>query len=478
MQVLPHPAIPQHDMPPIPLDDMHPDRFSALADTGCLEVCDDENGNLALQAIERTLSDLLLYALSYVPIINQWKPISAFIEDIKDKNADVLELFLQSLSTHSYILQDENAVRHLENAARQILDRAGATPLQRHVFDQLINVARAEPQMCGFSNLGNTCYANTGLKFLVHSIGKDSLLKHLEELKNTSPDEIKKESAEKFITLINAAYGSDEPIQDELEALFNSLQRHPNFSKQNFTIIGKQNDTQEFLVKLSECFDLDSLNESPLMMQTTLINGEQKRDPKISAPNFATDVNLASNEDANLDLQGIMNKILTSETEREIRWNDDDSENTYVKVQNEWATSDVHKLKRFNLHINALGFNRETSKEERLFLKADFTTPVTITVIEKERGGTQWQLTLEPKDIIVHDSRLSHYYMYTRDNQNAWIEHNDADVTSDLKALPVGTQAKMISFEVTNRKIIDNGPRTLLPLNVPSRPQSTIMPRA
>lgn len=463
MQVSPHPT---H------LGYVTPDWFTNSADTGRLELCDDENGDPALRVTERTLSDRILSALSYVPIINQWEPVYAFTKDIEAKNAQVLGLFLRSLPNQSHMLQNDDVVTHLQTAATRIVAHAGATPLQHHVFDRLVNIATPERKMCGFSNFGNTCYANTGLKFLVHSIGRDRLLTHLEALKNTN-DEKKKDSAEKFINLIDAAYSSDKPVQKELNALLKSLQQHPNFNgKPGFTIIGEQNDTQEFLAKLGECFDLGGLNENSLMMQTTLINGEEKRDPKISSPNFATDVNLISGEDANLDLQGIINKVLTSETEREIRWNTDDAENTKVKVQNEWVTPHVDKLKRLNLHLNAMDFDLKTGEQQRLFLNADFTKPVTITVREKSSGGTRWQLTLEPKDIIVHDSDLSHYYMYTRDKQNSWTEHNDARVTSDIKQIPAVTQAKMISFEVTDRKILDHGQKTLPPLHVPFKPQA------
>ena len=432
----------------VPLATIEPRQFSELADAGQIELCDDDHGDPALRAGPRTLGNRILYALSYVPIIRHWQPVVAFTQKTEHNNAQVLGLFLQRLAKANATSLPAKQTERLGHAATRIVARAGATSLQRDMFNQLIDLAQTGPTLCGFSNLGNTCYANTGLKFFIHSIGKDRLVAHLQDLQQTNTDEKKRDSAAKLITLIRAAFDSDEPLHDELEALFESLQKHDVFK--NFPIIGHQNDTQEFLAKLGECIDIDRLTTNTLTTQTTLINGDQKRDPKINAASYVQNLYI-TDDHVGSTFQSIVSNMLHSQETREVNWTGSDSENTTVAVQHQWIAPDIETLSQLNLNINPLV---DTHIAQQIFRDTDFSMPVQIAAIDQKSGGKTWLLTLKPKDIIVHDSHLSHYHMYSRNQHGSWTGHDDSRVTS-YAALPPcspGSQAKMISFEVTGRE--------------------------
>lgn len=424
------------------------DSFRALADAGHqIEICDID-GDPALRAAQFTLNDSILYALSYVPVLKYWEPVVTFTRDLEMKNAQVLGLFIHSLSTHYGSAKTEIAIRDL--------DLTGATPLQSSTIERLIEIAR--PGLCGFHNLGHTCYANTALKFLIGSIGEKRLIAHLEQIGQNASDQSKQECANAFIDLIKAACNSEKPLDRELRDFFSSLQKQENFcansNHASFTIVGRQHDAQEFLLLLSDCFDLDDLNTNVLQIQSTLVNDEEKREPKIAGAAYCQNVNLTRPEQASFDLQKIVETLTATEADISVRWNDNDSEDTKVKRIYQWITPDVHKVDRFNLHINAMDYSAGLS---RFVLNTDLTKGVSIPVID-QKTGVEWLLALEPRDIIIHkggavgaSDSAGHYYMYSRHEGGSWTRHNDAtvEVGQEIRS---DEQAKMISFAVIGRE--------------------------
>ncbi|GAB3074919.1 type III secretion system effector BopA family protein [Bordetella muralis] len=430
---------------------LSPDSFRAFADAGHhMEIC-EVDGDPALRAAQLTLNDRILYALSYVPVLKHWEPVAKFARELEIKNAQVLRVFIQSLSERYGPTNAESAIRNL--------DLTGATPLQSRTIERLIESAETGPSLCGFRNLGNTCYANTALKFLINSIGENRLVAHLEHIQQNASDSNKQDCAKKFVDLIKATHESEKPLHRELHDFFNSLQEQENFRAgphgSGFTVIGDQNDTQEFLMKLSDCCDLENLNTNVLQIQETYVNGQEKRDPKIADAAYCQHANLSSREQANFSLQQIVNTLTTRDDDVSVRWNDDDRGNTTVTRIQQWTASDVQKVDRFNLHINAMDYNSE--ELTRLILNADFTKPVRIPVID-QKTGIEWTLTLEPRDIIIHaggavgeSDTAGHYYMYSRREQDSWTLHDDETVKRG-KDINRSEQAKMISFAVTGRE--------------------------
>lgn len=460
-----------------------PDRFRAFADAGHhVEIC-EVDGDPTLRAAQFTLNDRILYALSYVPILKHWDPVAQFTRELEVKNAQVLGVFIHSLSERYGSANAKNAIRNLDLTGATPLqsrtierliemaekgpslckfnnpDLTSATPLQSRAIGPLIETAEKGPSLCGFRNLGNTCYANTALKFLIHSIGEKRLVAHLEQVQQNASDPSKQVCAKKFVDLIRAAHDSEEPLRRELLDFFKSLQEQENFRagphNSEFKIIGDQNDAQEFLLKLSECFDLGNLNTNVLQIQETLVNGQEKRDPKIVDAAYCQDANLSNREQVDFSLQQIVDTLTTRDDDVSVRWNDYDSGNTTVTRIQQWTASDIEAVDRFNLHINALDYNDD--RLARLTLNADFTKPVRIPVIDQKTGG-EWTLTLEPRDIIIHaggtvgeSETAGHYYMYSRHEQGSWTLHDDAAVEQG-KGINRSEQAKMISFAVIGRE--------------------------
>lgn len=429
---------------------LSPDSFRALADTGHHMEIYDIDGDPALRAAQLTLNDRILYALSYVPVLKHWEPVATLTRELEIKNAQVLGVLIQSLSARYGQTNAENAIRNL--------DLTGATALQSRTIERLMEIAEKGPSLCGFDNLGNTCYANTGLKFLIHSIGENRLVAHLEQIQQNASDPNKQDCAKKFIDLIKAAYDSEKPLRRELHDFFKSLQEQENFrdgpNGSGFTVVGDQNDAQEFLMKLSDCFDLGNLNTNVLQIQTTLINGQEKRDPKIADAAYCQDANLSSREQVDFSLQQIVDTLTTRQDDVSVRWNDNDSESTTVTRIQQWTTPNIQEVDRFNLHINAMDYSDGLA---RLILNADVTKPVRIPVID-QKTGVEWMLTLEPRDIIIHaggavgeSDTAGHYYMYSRCEQGSWTLHDDETVAQG-QDINRSEQAKMISFAITDRE--------------------------
>lgn len=429
------------------------DSFRTLAEAGHhIELCDND-GNPDLRAAQSTLRDRILHALSYVPVLKHWEPVVTFTREVEVKNAQVLGVFIQSLSERYGSASAKTAIRDL--------DLTGATPLQSRTIEHLIEIANEGASLCGFHNLGNTCYANTALKFLIHSIGKKRLIEHLEQVQQNATAPSKQECAAKFIELIKAAYDSKKPLHRELRDFFASLQKQDNFCAKpdgsSFTIVGDQNDTQEFLLELSACFDLGMLNTNVLQIQSTLVNGREKRAPHIADAAYCQDAYLTNSEQADFDLQQIVNTLTTRQDDVSMRWNNNDSEDTTVSRVQQWVTPDIQKVDRFNLHINAMDYSDGIAA--RLILNADITKPVRIPVID-QKTGVEWALTLEPRDIIIHaggvvggSNTAGHYYMYSRREQGSWTLHDDKSVERG-QDINQNEQAKMISFAVTGRERI------------------------
>lgn len=315
----------------------------------------------------------------------------------------------------------------------------------KHNFEQLGTAAKA--QLRGFKNLGQTCYANTSLKFLILTIGQERLFNHLANL--TEP----KDALNKFIQIVLNAPDKDDclpPFQGEvldtqLQELFIELQKLPTFN--SFRIIRQQHDPSEFLCKLSALFALDQLSSHSTYLQSTLINGYQERKAPQSPDTYLQTATITKPD---ATLQEIVEAIYPTE-QVEVKWKENDLQNTLVTKRHELVV-DLKQINRFNIHIAAVDYASAELKKI-FFSQANFTDQIQVPVIDAQTRD-KWQLTLEPQEIVVHRGSTAdsgHYYLYTKTGEG-WQKHDDENVfTTNIQP---GEQAKLISFAIVRKERI------------------------
>lgn len=459
--------------------------FSQLAKNGCrLEVGADKDGKPVLQSVSVDFKGRVLELLSYVPLVRNIGVIARYAENVRVGNARALEVFLRALA-NEYQLSDDSAQQLVKE---HHVDLSGRTPLTSRSIavmedaassmylrqatkaafegNQQARLGESAPapssskaiSMCGFENLNETCYANSVLKLLILSVGSERLLDHLKKLEETSGNPGQRNCANAFAALIRKSTSQASPISEELEVFFAQLQKQPLFRGQHesgeylFKIKGVQNDAQEFLAKLTELFDLNDIAEHSICLEEQFVHNDRKRNSGHERkPTFCQEINVL---DENMDLQEVLKK--TYETERDIgvKWDNDDVENVLAQKEKRWAVDDISKLDRFNLHINAMSFDQRSLMPKKLRMgNIDFDGSVQIPVFDK-RTNQIWQVSLEPRDVVVHVGRTAasgHYYMYSRTVEGqGWIKHDDRKVSS-MQSIPDGEQAKLISFAVKEK---------------------------
>lgn len=327
----------------------------------------------------------------------------------------------------------------------------------------------------GFQNLGNTCYANASLKFLICSIGVENLYSHLLNLRNEETlsreqiqflesleprqrlqflekqaSSLKNNAVLKQYALyklmdivVSSAEQKKGPLEQQLEDFFGVLQLLPEF--QGFQVIGRQQDPDEFFRKLGDVFQFDNMPAYTTSLNSILIKGNRQRNGSSYVNTYLQN---ASVIDRTATLQDIVNAIYAPE-QIEVKWRENDSKNSVVTKAYELLVEDVEQFKRFNLHIAAFAYTGRGA-QKIIFDQANFTERVLMPVIDK-KTGQDWLLTLEPQEIIVHQGESAnsgHYYMYSK-NGDVWQKHDDSKVTKS--SITLGEQAKMISFAVVEK---------------------------
>ncbi|WP_454007716.1 type III secretion system effector BopA family protein [Alcaligenes sp. Marseille-Q7550] len=320
----------------------------------------------------------------------------------------------------------------------------------------------------GFANLGNTCYANSALKFLMFSIGIPKLSEHLQGVINRSDDEGKKTCAEKFMNVINASIENNPNskktfivgyVKEELADFFEELQKQPAFGNMDgsgeigFKIVGEQQDARDFLARITDLFELNGKDFSPINLESKWKYYDLEREASDNpVPAYYKVVTI---NDASTSLQGIIDKTYAAEPGVAVRWNSDDTENVQATKINRWIVDEIEKLDRFNLNIEAVQEGPIDSPAKKLNLQSiDFNSKVKMPVLDKSTNQT-WVVSLEPRDVVIHAGNTTggHYYMYSKLSKG-WSKHNDSMVSLEAH-IPPREQPKLISFAVVEKQLLE-----------------------
>ncbi len=289
---------------------------------------------------------------------------------------------------------------------------------ERHIQ----TTAKDSGKIGGFPNLGNTCYANSSLKFLIHSVGKSALTQHLEEFKQISTDVNAIDAANHFIQLISVCSlppGSPPSPEKALKALFSSLQKTPEFNetsngKLQFNIVGDQQDPDDFLATLSSLFNLSTLGNLP-----------------IDQGSLAKVLKYPS---------AFWTPIYPKENDKTLQDTITSNLNNHLKF------SDLENTKNFSVSIIA----------NNAQISFDFNQSIQLSA--KNEKGEPVILTLKPTEVISFSGKdaSGHYRTYKKESSGGWTEHNDSNVTS-YKGAPqknnsIRETPKFINFSVARQK--------------------------
>ncbi len=272
----------------------------------------------------------------------------------------------------------------------------------------------ARQDMAGFANLGNTCYANAALKFLLHSVGRECLIAHLDMFWENSKDAQETQAAEDFIHLIMGAHAETGLVSNELDAFLRSLQQLAAFNAKKedqfgFQIIGRQNDASEFLARVSESFGLSALMGSTVDLDKGYV---------ISGEYWATMV-LQTGDGT---LQGALNQARN------------------VQGAPDWVVSDIEQLGQLPLRLD--------HSQQVDTAQFDFDQLVQVVVTD-QKSQQKSRLTLQPMQVIAHQgtAQSGHYYTYTKEHDGRWTCHDDVRVTVSPR-IACGGKPTLINFSV------------------------------
>lgn len=268
--------------------------------------------------------------------------------------------------------------------------------------------------LSGFPNLGSTCYASSALKFLIRSAEPRRLIEHLTVFANAS-DAPRSEAATRFIQLIESSYSATGATREALVNFSVSLQKLPAFSSRNtaggldFPLVNKQQDVNDFLMRLSESFALGELYGYPIILM------DFRNELKANAE-YWTILAPATVQDS---LQDLFDR--THAADWLVRRGQEPLQLTVAIADG----SELGKLGNLNF---------------------DFNQSVRLRATDASTGEAL-VLTLEPREVVefrgIDDQ--GHYLIYFKDGQ--WFRHDDERVQTFAR-MPAIEQVRMINFAV------------------------------
>ena len=256
--------------------------------------------------------------------------------------------------------------------------------------------------MAGYPDLGNTGYANSALKFLIHSIGPQRLTRHLGEFAQRS-DKPHQAAAQGWIQLIENTYSEREPTPQELTDFFNSLQQLPEFK--DFTIVGTQ-DAEGFMTALSQSLALHEINAGSIALRDG--SNASKSDGQ-----YWTTLQSASSDDS---LQAVFDRTPPADWRFEPRKG---PQYLTVKLDDSHHAAPSHRNFDFNQTVQ----------------------------LQITNGDLTETLVLEPREVMAFSGidNAGHYVFYAKDAQ--WVRYDDEQVTV-LTQMPSIENVRFINFVI------------------------------
>ncbi len=290
----------------------------------------------------------------------------------------------------------------------------------------------------GLPNLGGTCYANAGLKFVLYAFGRDATTRPAAPEDSLNNAASSGNAIADFIgTLAARADISDQQLRD----LFSKLKDAPEF--QMFDKGGPYvpHDATDFVEGVVESLKLDSLAShkvrlcrSPEPNQPMETHGE---------PTCIINASLDGN-DKNLDLQAILERKLLAS-------NDAVAVNSQYSIQG-LAVDDIAPLRGFALRVTYSSGALATAGARQPTTNIQYDKTVELNITDLEFESSQILVTLAPVAVVMHQGTTDggHYYMY-RKAAAGWERHDDGDVTQ-VRAIPSNERPVLIGLRVVGRR--------------------------
>lgn len=267
--------------------------------------------------------------------------------------------------------------------------------------------------MAGFSNLGHTGYANSALKFMIHTVGEKRLLAHLEDFKDKPENIAERQAAEHFIQLITKAYSTPGPIKKELEDLFHSLEalKHPSLASMG-RIVDNVHNLHTFPDALMEVFKFNEIAGA----STYIKQVKTERDPS-----RYTDLSSEETVYPKSHIQTARSPVNGATLQQYIGWinnNIDKLGNGRILIRD--GLVNVADAEKFDTFIVKLDLNGH----ERQYI--NFTSDVKM-VIHDEKTQKKFLATLTPKAFYVQ--KHIHCIADLRDDSGIWFKHDDENIS-------------------------------------------------
>lgn len=276
-------------------------------------------------------------------------------------------------------------------------------------------------KMIGFTNLGQTCYANAALKLLIHSIGPAALMSHLENISATiHPEKI--ESLQEFVNLIRTAHTPQQSTAGVMKSFFTTLDKTDHFYLGR--IIGQAQGTSYFYEAMHRLFEIEKIHNGDfsLTREFTRTDGSKEFEQQSDI------LHILLPDADDMDLQALVNTYS--------RKTDASSTQQY-----QFQTSDEKAVQTVNFMVGpGVG-----SKTDQLNFNDTVTIPVINRISEKK-----FIATLKAKAIIFPKSSqpgVTHYVSYLKYDGPGFSLHNDWSVADDVE-IQEKNYPELISFSV------------------------------